>query len=184
MHRRALLIGVTALAAEAAAQEPEAAPALPPHLDTLRPLALTMPDGAPTTLDEHLLPNRPSIVQFWATWCSPCIEEGRHLAGVRSRTPLDQLNIVGVNIDRESVRESERLQTFMRRSRMNYVQLNGSVAAYRAFGNSTVNNQLALPRLYLFYADGRPVTAFGRYDGRRTLAQLDQAIARALSGPA
>ena len=98
------------------------------------------------------------------------------LARIRSRTPPERLNIIGVNMDREATRQTEQLQRFMRRARMNYTQLWGNVPLYRAFNNPGEGGSISLPRLYVFNADGRPTAALGRYDGAASIREIDRAI--------
>jgi hypothetical protein len=40
--------------------------------------------------------------------------------------------------------------------------------------------QLALPRTYVFDAQGQPLAAFGRFIGARTLNAIDEAVRRAV----
>ena len=150
-------------------------PAMPPMLDALTALPLRTPQNALTTLGDHLRPG-PTAIAFWATWCSLCLAEGRELARIRSRTPPERLNIIGVNMDREATRQTEQLQRFMRRARMNYTQLWGNVPVYRAFNNPGEGGSITLPRLYVFNADGRPTAALGRYDGAASIREIDRAI--------
>lgn len=183
IQRRAVLAAVSAaLLPGAALAQPDATPPppLPPALDALAPLALRTPAGELTTLGAHLAPG-PAVIAFWATWCSPCLAEGRQLSRIRTRVPASELNIVGVNMDRESVRESNRISQFMRRANMNYTQLYGTVAAYRAFNNPGEGAQIILPRLYVFNAEGRPTAAMGRYDGAASLREIDRAVEAVLA---
>ncbi len=177
MIKRRTVLGAVAVAGLAPAALAQAldTPAAPPALDGLTALVVHTPDGARTTRGAHLRPG-PAVVQFWATWCSPCLAEGRHLARIRQRVPTERLNIIGFNMDRAEVRATERPARFMARGRMNYDQLWGNVQLYRAFNNPGEGGQITLPRLYVFDALGRPVAAFGRYDGAATLRQLDLAI--------
>jgi len=39
------------------------------------------------------------IVNFWATWCSPCIKEFPGLTNLRREFPEDKLGIVGISLD-------------------------------------------------------------------------------------
>lgn len=41
---------------------------------------------------------RPTLVNFWATWCAPCVREMPLLQGLADRYP-DRLNVVGIAID-------------------------------------------------------------------------------------
>jgi hypothetical protein len=66
---------------------------------------------------------------------------------------------------------------------MNYTQLLGDLAMYRAFDARLLgNNQISLPRLYIFAAGGRPVAAFDAFYPDRTPADIDQALTAALEG--
>lgn len=175
ISRRLLLCaaGASVLPSVAHAQTADGPP-LPPALSELTALALTTPEGAPTTLGAALGPG-PSVVSFWATWCGPCLGEARHLAEMRTRIPAARLNIIGINIDRN--RDEARLADFLRRGRVNYAQTRGDEAAYQAFGGGP---QVLLPRLFVFDANGRATAAFGRYYGGRTLREVDRAVDRVL----
>lgn len=180
--RRAHLAGIGAalLVPSSALAQTADEPTLPPALDTLTTLPLRTPQNVLTTLGDHLRPG-PTAIAFWATWCSPCLAEGRELARIRSRTPPERLNIIGLNMDREATRQSEQLERFMRRARMNYTQLWGNVPLYRAFNNPGEGGSVTLPRLYIFNADGQPTAALGRYDGAESIRAIDRAITAVLT---
>ena len=173
--RRAFLLGSASLALPASAFAAEDGPPLPPLLSALGALTLTRADGAPTTLSAELTPG-PAIISFWATWCAPCVPEARHLARLRAEIAPERLNILGVNLDR--TRDEAAIARFLERARVNYAQARGDAALYQAFGNGP---QIALPRAYVFAADGAPVAAFGRYNGGATLRALDRAVAGVLA---
>jgi len=176
MIRRTLLLGLGAFAVAPNARAD--GPPLPPALDALSPLAVTLPDGAAATLGDYLAP-APSVISFWATWCAPCVAEARHLARVRVRYPAAALNIVGINVDRR--RDEDQIARFLTRTGATYTQLRAEPALYAAFGGSAT--QIALPRCFVFAADGRAVAAFGRYNGAATLRAIDRAI-EGVAGPA
>jgi thiol-disulfide isomerase/thioredoxin len=172
--------GVLLAPALAQAQTNPGQPALPPPLDELATLPLRTQHDERSTLGVHLTPG-PAVIAFWATWCSPCQAEGRELARIRTRVPAEQLAIIGVNMDRAETRQSDRVSHFMQRARMNYTQLWGDVAFYRAFNNPGDGGNILLPRLYVFAADGQPAAAFGRYDGAASLRQIARTVDAVLS---
>lgn len=59
-----------------------------------------------TKLSLHTLRGSPLLVNFWATWCPPCVEELPMLdAFYRTRKPSD-LQVIGVAVDRpQAVRQ-------------------------------------------------------------------------------
>jgi cytochrome c biogenesis protein CcmG, thiol:disulfide interchange protein DsbE len=66
-------------------------------------LTVTTTDGATIRLSE--LRGRAVIVDFWATWCGPCVREIPHLQRLASEYPKD-LVIVGISSEgAQTVRE-------------------------------------------------------------------------------
>ena len=53
---------------------------------------------------------RAHVIEFWATWCAPCIAAMPHLSELQSRHP-DGLRVVGVSIDREPTEVVRRFLT-------------------------------------------------------------------------
>jgi peroxiredoxin len=58
-----------------------------------------LPDlaGATRTLADFR--GRPLLINFWATWCAPCVEEMPLLAALRSRQPEGGLEVIGIALD-------------------------------------------------------------------------------------
>ena len=57
------------------------------------------------------------LVNFWATWCYPCLEEIPDLAQVAAEFAAQGVRVVGANVDVESPRH---LAAFARQHRMTY----------------------------------------------------------------
>jgi thiol-disulfide isomerase/thioredoxin len=93
--RRALLLVALApwlglaRAADEAPLRPWSGPAGAPPIDLLRP------DGLPLSLRD--LRGKVVLVNFWATWCEPCIAEMPSLQRLRALLGTESFEILGVN---------------------------------------------------------------------------------------
>jgi cytochrome c biogenesis protein CcmG/thiol:disulfide interchange protein DsbE len=61
------------------------------------PFSLTALDGSPVRLEE--LAGRPVIVNFWASWCAPCVREFPLLEEARAAHGSDDLAVIGIVYD-------------------------------------------------------------------------------------
>jgi thiol-disulfide isomerase/thioredoxin len=55
--------------------------------------------GAPTPTRLHAFRGKPVVLNFWATWCPPCIDELPTLAALQERHAKDGLVVLAVSID-------------------------------------------------------------------------------------
>jgi thiol-disulfide isomerase/thioredoxin len=176
--RRFLMLaaGASALPLSALAKENDTT--LPPPLPQLSGFALARADGSATTLGGEMGAGRAALVSLWATWCGPCIQEAQHLAKLRTAHAPEKLGIIGINVDKN--RDEQKIARFLKQGKVNYAQFRGDPeATYIAFGGSL---PITLPRLYVFSAFGAPLAMFGRYNGGKTLKEIDAAVANALKG--
>ncbi|MEP0546092.1 MAG: TlpA disulfide reductase family protein [Rhodothermales bacterium] len=104
MHRfRSLLALVVALAFAGCQSEtpppPGAAPAVDAEADSdLAPdFTLTALDGSSFTLSEHR--GEVVVLNFWATWCLPCLAEMPTLEALQQELGDEGLQIVGISQD-------------------------------------------------------------------------------------
>ena len=47
------------------------------------------------------------IINFWATWCAPCIEEMPSLNRLQANTAFNNLQIIPINVGRDNVEKSK-----------------------------------------------------------------------------
>lgn len=124
-----------------------------------------------TTLDgrelsAEALAGQVVLLDFWATWCAPCLGELPHLKEAYARYGQEGLEIVGVSLDQKPRRE---LESFLRRREVVWPQVwdgrgfSGKLA--RRFGVET------LPRSFLVDGRGRIVATDLR--GEDLLAVLE-----------
>jgi thiol-disulfide isomerase/thioredoxin len=169
---RAALFGAVALAAVAAGfflnpltREPA------PDIDATAVLAAPLADidGTRRTLGEWS--GKVLVVNFWATWCPPCLEEIPIFMQMQDRYGDKGLQFVGVAID-----EVEPVRRFIERTGMNYPTLVGQADAM-ALSDLAGNTRGGLPYTLIFGRDGRIVS---RHYGALTLERLEPIVLPAL----
>jgi len=86
------------------------------------------------------------LLDFWATWCTPCREEIPHLVELQRKYRDQGLQIIGVSMDDspEPVRE------FYQRFQMNYPVVMGDAEIGERYGGV-----LGLPIAFVIGRDGR-----------------------------
>ena len=104
------------------------------------------PEGG--TLSFQSLRGKPLLVNFWATWCPPCIEELPLLESIWIKNGPKILQVLGLAVDQPSA-----VRKFLARYPLTFPMglagLNGT-----ELGRSLGNSMNALPYSVLFNADG------------------------------
>ena len=111
-------------------------------------LALTLPDPAGKSESLAQWKGKLLIVNFWATWCSPCREEMPEFVRVQQEFGGKGLQFVGIAVD-----EAGKVQEFATEIGLNYPSLIGGYGAMelsRTLGNSV----MALPFTVVVARDG------------------------------
>jgi len=101
-------------------------------------------DGKTVALREYL--GRPTVVNFWATWCAPCVQEMPYLDAIAKNSP--KLGFVGIGIDTES-----NIKQFVSKIPVSYklvVAGHGGISMVRTLGNAAGG----LPFTVLLTEDG------------------------------
>jgi peroxiredoxin len=109
------------------------------------------------------------LLNFWATWCGPCLTELPTFKAWQNTYGVAGLQIVGVSMDDEAAPVERAYAKY----RLNYPVAMGDTQLAESFGSV-----LGLPLSFLIDPDGRVV---GRYQGELDLAQLESKIKSLLS---
>ncbi len=122
-------------------------------------LAGAYPDlqGEPTLLSSFS--GRPLVVNFWATWCAPCVKEMPDLDELARKYP--DTHFVGIAIDTQG-----NVEKFLKKVKVSYPLLvagHGGISQMKALGN----RKGGLPYTVIFDADSRI--------SREILGQIDPA---------
>ena len=75
------------------------APATPQATASASLLARTWPDARGTPQKLSQWENKPLIVNFWATWCSPCVQEMPELSALQTELAPKGIQLIGIGID-------------------------------------------------------------------------------------
>jgi thiol-disulfide isomerase/thioredoxin len=150
--RRLWLTGVVAAAAAAAGagvawwrSQPQA---MGPGAEAqLWSQVFTTPDGQPFAMAD--LKGKPLLVNFWATWCPPCVKELPMLSEFAGKQGAGGIQVVGLAVDKP-----EAVLRFLQRQPVQFpvaLAMQGGLGLSRALGNL----QGGLPFSVLFDAKGQ-----------------------------
>ncbi|BFR48436.1 TlpA family protein disulfide reductase [Nitratidesulfovibrio sp. HK-II] len=87
------------------------------------------------------------IVNFFASWCPPCLEEIPGLISMRARYPEDKVALYGISLDDNP----KQLAAFMSRTPFNYPVWKGKDELQRFFNVSSI------PQLLVYDREGKLV---------------------------
>ena len=93
---------------------------------------VTNADGKPQSL--ALLKGHPVVINFWASWCGPCVEEMPALSQLQREYAKKGIQFVGLGVDSD-----KNVQAFLQKVKVAYpvyVTGFGGADLARAFGNT------------------------------------------------
>jgi peroxiredoxin len=131
--------------------------------------AVTDIDGKKLSLSDYR--GKVVLLDFWATWCTPCREEIPHFVEMQQKYGSQGFQVIGISMDDDA----KPVREFYRQYKMNYPVAVGDDKLAQSFGGV-----LGLPVNFVIDRDGRIVT---KYLGATDTSVFDKAVADLLAKP-
>ena len=113
-----------------------------------------------TIIDSDEYQGRVRLINFFATWCPPCLEEIPNLIDLEDRFGNDGLSVIGLSVDQGG---REKVKKFVNKMKINYPVLMADEKVSSAFGGVS-----GIPVSFLVARDGTLI--------RRYLGYVDHAV--------
>ncbi len=88
-----------------------------------------------------------TLINFWASWCKPCLEEMPVITELRTRYPVEKLEIIFVTLDNNPALATKTIEKY----KMTGVHVKGSADLVATYGAQ------AIPVVYLIDPEGRVI---------------------------
>lgn len=128
-------------------------------------LSWQLTSGNKQTLDD--LKGKPVILDLWATFCPPCIEEIPHLSQLQSKYP--ELQIVGLHVGGDD--DKPKVPAFVQKLKMNY----SLGYPQDELTDALMNGDDRIPQTFVFDKTGKLVKRFVGFD-QEIKSELDKTI--------
>jgi peroxiredoxin len=102
-------------------------------------------DISGATINLHNYRGKYVLLHFWASWCGPCLQEMPAIKKIRDSYPDDQLEMISITIDKDSVAFAKAMET----NKMNWTNIfDKREDIYAIYGEKPV------PSVYLINNEG------------------------------
>jgi thiol-disulfide isomerase/thioredoxin len=108
------------------------------------------------------------LVDLWATWCAPCIQELPHLQALSEKFGAEDFLMLGIVLESGDAPE---IQEFITEKQIRYPQVLGEEGTKESFGPF-----LGYPTKYLIDRDGQVVKRYFGIQGEELAAEVEKLI--------
>lgn len=91
------------------------------------------------------------LIDFWATWCGPCVRDLPKLQALYAKSHRDGLEVIGVSFDRER----SKLDSFLQTRAIPWRQIYADAATQKTFSTELGVTGGYLPTVFLIGRDGK-----------------------------
>jgi thiol-disulfide isomerase/thioredoxin len=142
----------------------------------LKDFEVQMLDAPPVKLSKLVGENKVLLVNFWATWCGPCVGEIPYLAAAQKEYRDRGVELIGLTV--EDPREaSAEVRAFARKNGINYQLGFASPELFDAFNDDPRG---AIPQTFIFSKDGKLVKHIKGSNPSLMKEMLEEGIEQAL----
>lgn len=143
-----------------------------PPTKNIENMTWTTFDGQKQTVSD--LKGKVIVLDFWATYCPPCIEEIPHLVELQNRHRAEGLQIVGLHIGGEEDRPL--VPAFIEKLKLDNYPI---ATPEESLTNALMGTNSAIPQTFVFDRNGRFLKGFVGFDAQ-IKTDLDETIQNAL----
>lgn len=112
-----------------------------------------------------------TVINFWATWCPPCVEEVPKLNRLHSRYKTSGIQIIGIAMDKDSL---NLLDQFVKKNNVSYLILCGNEQVLASLSTGALGkNFQGIPTTLLLDKKGQ---IYKRFDGSFDTEQLEEGL--------
>lgn len=116
--------------------------------------------------------NKFVVVNFWATWCAPCVQEMPELSAMQTEFQDKGINFIGIGIDTQ-----ENMAAFAQKYKITYPLFVGGMSGTK-LSTTLGNNTSGLPYTVILNKAGKVVKS---YRGKLDMAELRKDISAQLA---